>query len=58
MRTKLHAIVAIAFTLLLLPLSVLGQEATPETGTYDLSTEAGLLGYQQAQAVTSAWASW
>ena len=54
MRTKLRAIVAIAFALLILPLSALAQEATPETGIFDLSTEAGLLGYQQAQAVTSA----
>ena len=58
MRTKLHAIVAIAFTLLLLPLSTLAQEATPETLTFDLSTEAGLLGYQEAQADVTAWACW
>jgi glucose/arabinose dehydrogenase/uncharacterized cupredoxin-like copper-binding protein len=50
MRTKLHAIVAIALTLLILPLSALAQEATPETLTFDLSTETGLLGYQEAQA--------
>src|SRR5215207_10201208 len=49
MRTKLHAIIAIAFTLLILPLSALAQEATPEGMTFDLSTEAGLLAYQTAQ---------
>jgi uncharacterized cupredoxin-like copper-binding protein/streptogramin lyase len=49
MRTKLHVIVAIAFTLLILPLSALAQEATPEGMTFDLSTEAGLLAYQTAQ---------
>src|SRR5215207_11130738 len=49
MRTKLHAVVAIAFSLLILPLSALAQEATPEGMTFDLSTEAGLLGYQTAQ---------
>jgi glucose/arabinose dehydrogenase/uncharacterized cupredoxin-like copper-binding protein len=54
MRTKLHAIVGIAFTLLLLPLSTLAQEATPEAVTFDLSTEAGLLGYQTAQAGVTA----
>jgi hypothetical protein len=54
MRTNLHAIVAIAFALLILPLSALAQEATPETLTFDLSTEAGLLGYQEAQADVSA----
>jgi glucose/arabinose dehydrogenase len=54
MRTKLHAIIAIAFTLLILPLSALAQEATPETLTFNLSTEAGLLGYQEAQADVTA----
>ncbi len=54
MRTKLHAIVAITFTLLLLPLSALAQESTPEAITFDLSTEAGLLGYQEAQADVTA----
>jgi glucose/arabinose dehydrogenase/uncharacterized cupredoxin-like copper-binding protein len=50
MRTKLHAIVAIAFMLLILPLSALAQDATPDAMTFDLSTEAGLLAYQTAQA--------
>src|SRR5215211_2681609 len=49
MRSKLHAIIAIAFTLPILPLSALAQEATPEGMTFDLSTEAGLLAYQTAQ---------
>ena len=49
MRTKLHAIIAIAFTLLILPLSALAQEATPEGMTFDLSTEAGPLAFQTAQ---------
>jgi uncharacterized cupredoxin-like copper-binding protein len=38
----------------MLPLSALAQEATPETLTFDLSTETGLLGYQEAQADVSA----
>ncbi len=54
MRTKLHAIVAIAFTLLILPLSALAQDSTPEAMTFDLSTEAGLLAYQEAQADVTA----
>src|ERR671916_937554 len=54
MRTAMHTLTILALMLLMLPISDLAQEATPETGTYDLSTEAGLLGYQQAQAVTSA----
>jgi uncharacterized cupredoxin-like copper-binding protein/streptogramin lyase len=54
MRTRLHAVVAIAFSLLILPLSALAQEATPEGMTFDLSTEAGLLAYQTAQGGVTA----
>jgi uncharacterized cupredoxin-like copper-binding protein/streptogramin lyase len=54
MRTKLHAIIAIAFTLLILPLSALAQDSTPEAMTFDLSTEAGLLAYQEAQGDVTA----
>ena len=49
MRTKLRAIVAIAFTLLLLPLSALAQGSTPEAMTFEFSTEASLLAYQMAR---------
>jgi glucose/arabinose dehydrogenase/uncharacterized cupredoxin-like copper-binding protein len=54
MRTKLHTLIILALTLLILPLSTLAQEATPETLTFDLSTETGLLGYQEAQADVTA----
>jgi len=54
MRTKLHALVVLALILLVLPLSTLAQEATPETVTFDLSTEAGLLAYQEAQGNVTA----
>ena len=54
MHTKLHAIITIAFTLLLLPLSALAQDSTPEGMTFDLSTEAGLLAYQTAQGGVTA----
>src|ERR671912_367716 len=54
MCTKLHTLIVLTFMLLILPLSTLAQDATPEALTFDLSTEAGLLGYQEAQADVSA----
>ena len=52
-RACLRGAVALALMLLALPLSVLAQDQTPSP-TLDLSTEAGLLAYQENQAQVSA----
>ena len=53
-RVHLRHVVVVALLLLALPLPSLAQDATPEALTFDLSTEAGLLAYQEAQADVTA----
>ncbi|HEV2066713.1 MAG TPA: cupredoxin domain-containing protein [Thermomicrobiales bacterium] len=53
MRAHLTRLIVLSFLLLALPLSTIAQDATPPV-ELDLSTEAGLLAYQQAQTRVTA----
>src|SRR5215218_9644327 len=54
MFQSLRGPLALALLLLALPVATFAQDATPEAVTFDLSTEAGLLTYQEAQANVTA----